>query len=59
MLDVNLEVVDGKIEHGFFKKPCTSEIVIPYTSAHSRRMKMSVLVEEGFRRLRNHTRGFE
>ena len=47
VLDVNLEVVDGKIEHGFFKKPCTSEIVIPYTSAHSRKMKMSVLVRRG------------
>ena len=34
-------------------------IVIPYTSAHSRKMKMSVLVEEGVRRLRNHTRGLE
>ena len=59
VLDVNLEVVDGKIEHGFFKKPCTSEIVIPYTSAHSRRMKLAVLVEEGLRRMRNHTRGLE
>ena len=59
VLDVNLEVVDGKIEHGFFKKPCTSEIVIPYTSAHSRKMKLSVLVEEGLRRLRNHSRGLE
>ena len=59
VLDVNLEVVDGKIEHGFFKKPCTSEIVIPYTSAHSRKMKFSVLVEEGLRRLRNHSRGLE
>ena len=59
VLDVNLEVVNGKFEHGFFKKPCTSEIVIPYTSAHSRKMKMSVLVEEGLRRLRNHTRGLE
>ena len=33
--------------------------MIPYTSAHSRKMKMSVLVEEGLRRLRNHTRGLE
>ena len=56
MLDVNLEVVGGKIEHEFFKKPCISEVVIPYTSAHSRKMKMAVLVEEG---LRNHTRGLE
>ena len=30
--------------------------MIPYTSAHSRKMKMAVLVEEG---LRNHTRGLE
>ena len=59
MLDLNLEVVNGKIEHGFFQKPCTSEIVIPYTSAHSRKMKMAVLVEEGVRRLRNHSRGLE
>ena len=59
VLDVNLEVVDGKIEHGFFKKPCTSEIVIPYTSAHSKKMKFSVLVGEGLRRLRNHSRGLE
>ena len=59
MLDVNLEVVGGKIEHEFFKKPCTSEVVIPYTSAHSRKMKLAVLVEEGLRRLRNHTRGLE
>ena len=52
VLDLNVEVVDGKIKHGFFQKPCTSEIVIPFNSAHSRKMKMSVLVEEGVRRLR-------
>ena len=33
--------------------------MILYTSAHSRKMKMSVLVEEGVRRLRNHIRGLE
>ena len=59
VLDLNVEVVGGKIEHGFFQKPCTSEIVIPFNSAHSRKMKMSVLVEEGVRRLRNHSRGME
>ena len=56
VLDLNAEVVGGKIEHRFFQKPCTSEIVIPFNSAHSRKMKMSVLVEEGVRRLRNHSR---
>ena len=59
VLDLNVEVVDGEIKHGFFQKPCTSEIVIPFNSAHSRKMKMSVLVEEGVRRLRNHSRGME
>ena len=59
VLDLNLRVVNDQFEHEFFEKPCTSEIVIPYTSAHSRKMKMSVLVEEGVRRLRNHTRGVE
>ena len=56
VLDLNVEVVGGKIKHRFFQKPCTSEIVIPFNSAHSRKMKMSVLVEEGVRRLRNHSR---
>ena len=59
VLDLNLRVINNQFEHEFFEKPCTSEIVIPYTSAHSRKMKMSVLVEEGVRRLRNHTRGLE
>ena len=59
VLDLNLKVVNGRFEHGFFEKPCTSETVIPYTSAHSRKMKMSVLVEEGVRRLRNHSRELE
>ena len=58
-MDLNLKVVNGRFEHGFFEKPCTSETVIPYTSAHSRKMKMSVLVEEGVRRLRNHSRELE
>ena len=59
VLDLNLRVVNDQFEHEFFEKPCTSETVIPYTSAHSRKMKMSVLVEEGVRRLRNHSRGLE
>ena len=49
VLDLNLRVVNDQFEHEFFEKPCTSETVIPYTSAHSRKMKMSVLVEEGVR----------
>ena len=34
-------------------------MVIPYTSNHSQKMKMSVMVEEGVRRLRNHSRGLD
>ena len=34
-------------------------MVIPFKSAHSRKMKMAVLVEEGVRRLRNNSRGME
>ena len=34
-------------------------MVIPYTSAHSRKMKMSIMVEEGVRRLRNAARGLD
>ena len=34
-------------------------MVIPFTSAHSQKMKMSVIVEEGVRRLRSHSRGLD
>ena len=59
VLDLNLRVANNKFEHEFFQKTCTSEMLIPYTSAHSRKMKMSVLVEERVRRLRNHSRGLD
>ena len=59
VLDLELEVKDGSIEHGHFEKACSSEVVIPYTSAHSRKMKMSIMVEEGVRRLRNAARGLD
>ena len=57
--DLKLEVKNGQFEHCFYEKPCASEVVIPYTSAHSRNMKLSVMVEEGVRRLRNHSRGMD
>ena len=53
VLDLKVLVEDGKIVHDFHEKPCASKFVIPYSSAHSRSMKMSVMVEEGLRRLRN------
>jgi hypothetical protein len=45
--------------HEFFEKPVASKFVIPFRSAHSKKMKMAVLVEEGLRRMRNHTRGMD
>ena len=59
VLDLKVSVKDGKIVHDHFEKECASKLVIPYSSAHSRKMKMSVLVEEGLRRLRNTSRGLE
>ena len=57
VLDLELEVVNGRIEHGYYEKPCASEVVIPL--AHSRKMKMSIMVEEDVRRLRNAARGLD
>ena len=34
-------------------------MVIPFTSAHSRKTRMSIIVEEGERRLRNGVRGLD
>ena len=45
--------------HEFFEKPVASKFVILFRSAHSKKMKMAVLVEEGLRRMRNHTRGMD
>ena len=35
------------------------QFVIPYKSAHSKKMKLAVMVEEGLRRLRKHSRGMD
>ena len=50
---------ENQFKHEFFEKPVSSKFVIPYSSAHSRKMKMAVLVEEGLRRLRNSFRGLD
>ena len=46
---------EGLILHEFYEKPVSCPLVIPYKSAHSKIMKLAVLVEEGVRRLRNHS----
>ena len=59
VLDLKLYVKDLQVVHEFYEKPCAAKLVIPFKSAHSRGMKMSVLVEEGLRRLRNNSQGME
>ena len=59
ILDLGVSVEDGRVVHDHYEKPCASKFVIPFNSAHSRKMKMTVLVEEGLRRLRNTSRGLE
>ena len=60
VLDLQLYVgEDGLVKHEHYEKPCTNDFVIPAKSAHSKKMKMSVLVEEGLRRLRNCSRGLD
>ena len=59
ILDLGVSVENGQVVHDFYEKPCSSKFVIPHTSAHSKKMKMAVLVEEGVRRLRNTSRGLE
>ena len=59
ILDLGVSVEDGKVVHDHYEKPCASKFVIPYSSAHSRKMKMAVLVEKGLRRLRNTSRGLD
>ena len=59
VLDLNVYVKGDQVVHEFYEKPCASKMVIPYKSAHSKKMKMAVLVEEGLRRLRNTSRGLD
>jgi hypothetical protein len=47
------------VKYQFYEKPCSNKFVIPYHSAHSNKMKMSVIVEEGLRRMRNCSRGMD
>ena len=59
LLDLQVYVKENQFLHEFYEKPVASKFVIPYTSAHSKKMKMTVLVEEGLRRLRNTSRGMD
>ena len=59
VLDLRVHCENNKLVHKFYEKPCAARLVIPYQSAHSRKMELAVLVEEGVRRLRNHSRGLD
>ena len=52
VLDLQVFVQENQFKHEFYEKPVACKFVIPHSSAHSRKMKMAVLVEEGLRRLK-------
>ena len=56
VLDTKMYVEGNAIRYEFYEKPCASGLVIPANSAHSKQMKLSVMVEEGMRRPRNNSR---
>ena len=57
VLDLQMWVdKDNCLLYKFYSKPCSSRYVIPEKSAHSKRIKMCVLVEEGLRRMKNCSR---
>ena len=60
VLDLKLYVDGGNVlVREFYEKPVSCPLVIPFISAHSSKMKLAVMIEEGVRRLRNHSRGME
>ena len=60
VLDLQMKVgEDGLLKYEFYEKQCVSKLAIPARSAHSKHQKMAVMVEEGLRRLQNHSRGME
>ena len=59
ILDLKVCTKDNRIFHENYEKPWALKMVIPYKSAHSRKMNMAVWVEEGVRRMRNVSRGLD
>ena len=53
ILDLEVWVHQGKIFHRFYKKSMSSRMVVQAKSAFSTQKKISILMEEGQRRLRN------
>ena len=59
VLDLKCYVVGEQFVHEYYEKKTACRYTIPYSSAHSDKMKMAVLVEDGLRRLRNYSQGLE
>ena len=60
VLDLQMFVgEEGLIMFEFYEKPMAHKFVIPCKSAHSKKMKLAVMVEEGVRRLRNCSKGID
>ena len=60
VLDLTMYVgEDGLLKYQYYEKPCASKFVVQANSANSKKMKMSVLVEHGMRRMRNCSRGLD
>jgi hypothetical protein len=55
ILDLEVWVEDGTVNHQFYKKPVASKFVVSAQSAFPAAKKRAVLVEEGVRRLRNNS----
>ena len=55
ILDLKKGKNNGKLEFYFYSKPMTSQNVIHRRSAITSRQKLNILVEEGYRRLRNYS----
>ena len=57
VLDLEVFLIENKIEFSFDKKPISSPFVIHYASTTSSRTKRDSIIQEGYRRLRNCSEG--
>ena len=57
VLDLEIFVVNNRVEFSFYKKPIASPFTIMFKSALSKQTKRNSLFQEGLRRLRNCSEG--
>ena len=46
VLDLKVAVKENQLVHEYYEKPCAAKMVIPYSSAHSRKMKVIVFCRD-------------